>query len=127
MVWKPRIVQSGGGSAGVPGDVLFGLLWEALVDLMGTTATAVLVRRAASRALPRSDALSELVVSRVDGEYAYVLPQSFARAIGPPKALRDLADELRPMLVELTGEVALRHLEHVPDLRFLLSPTPQPS
>jgi hypothetical protein len=125
MMWKPRIVQSGDASVGVPGDVLFGFLWDGLVDLVGTAATAVLMRRAARRALPRSGELSELTISRVDGEYGYVVPPSFGRAVGPPAALRDLADELRPILHEFMGEVALRHLEHVPELRFFVSASPQ--
>jgi len=125
-MWRPRIVQRGDAAARVSGAVLFRILWDSLVDLLGTAATAVLVRRATLRALHRSHDLCELAVARVDGEFTYAVPHSFDRAMGPPAALRDLADELRPLLVELTGEVALRHLEQVPELRSWVRFSPQP-
>lgn len=99
------------------GAALFGMLWEELVDVLGPTATATLVRRAARRALPRSPELVELDVARVDGEFRYSLPPSFERADAPPAPLRELLDELRPLLAELTGQVVFRRLERVPQLR----------
>jgi hypothetical protein len=42
-----------------------------------------------------------------------------------PPALRELVAELRPLLVELTGPVVLRHLEQVRELRDLISPQTQ--
>jgi hypothetical protein len=93
------------------------MLWEALVDLLGTAATAAIVSRAARRALIRSPELGELAFTRVDREYSYVVPRSFDRAGEPPASLRNLLDELRPLLAELTGEVALDHLERVPELQ----------
>jgi hypothetical protein len=122
----PRIVQGGDAAARVSGAILFRILWDSLVDLLGAAATAVLVHRATRRAQHRSRELCELAVARVDGQFTYVVPHSFDRAIGPPVALRDLADELRPLLVEMTGEVALRHLEQVPELRSWVRASPQP-
>lgn len=122
-----RIVHRGDAAEGLSGSVLFGILWDALVDLLGTAATAVLVRRAARRALLRSGELSELSIDRVDEEFGYVVPESFNRAVGPPVALRDLAEELRPLLVELTGEVVLRHLANVPELRYWVPVSAHPS
>ncbi len=114
----PRSGQSSGDAgAKLSGTALFGVLWDALVDLLGTSATATIVGRAVRRALPRSPELGELAIARVDREYGYVVPRSFDRAEGPPVALRDLLDELRPLLVELTGQVVLRGLERVPELR----------
>jgi len=100
------------------------MLWDALADLLGTAATAAIVGRAARRALPRSPELGELRIARVDREYGYVLPGSFERTEGPPPALRNLLDEIRPLLVELTGQVALRHLQRVPELREWAAASP---
>lgn len=113
-----------------PGDVaartgdsdadLFGLLWESLADVLGTAATATLLRRAARRALPTSPALVELTIARDDLEYRYKLPLAWnARGIGAPLALRALVGELWPLLVEMTGQVVVRHLEKIPGLRPL--------
>ncbi len=99
------------------GAAIFKLLWDALVDVMGSTATATLVNRASRRALPRSPDLGELAVERGTREYRCVVPRSFDRPDGPPAALRDLLDELRPLLAEMTGQVVFRRLERVPQLR----------
>ena len=99
------------------GTALFKMIWDGLVDVLGTAATATIVRRASRLAQPRSPELGELAIERVDQEYRYVVPRSFDRADGPPAPLRDLLDELRPLLSELTGQVVLRGLERVPQLR----------
>ena len=112
-----RVVKPRDPSESLSGAVLFGLLWTSLVDLLGQTATAVLVRRAARRALPRSAELGSLCIERVDDRYGYVVPVAFALGEGPPPSLMVLASELRPLLLELTGEVAQRHLDRVPELR----------
>ena len=110
--------QSGDDAAArMSGVAIFRMVWDALVDLLGTAATAALVGRAARRALLRSPELGELAIRRVDREYSYVVPRSFNRAEGPPISLCNLLNELRPLLVELTGQVALRRLERVPELR----------
>jgi len=104
-------------SAGLSGTVLFRALWNGLAELLGTAATAALVGRAARRALPRSQELRDLAIERVDGEFQYVVPRSFDREEGPPAALRELAGELQPLLEEMTGGIAVRHLQRVPELR----------
>jgi hypothetical protein len=109
-----------GGAAGAELSVaaLFTLLWEALADVLGTAATATLLRRAARRAAPRYPELSELAISREKLEYRYTLPPAWAGgAEGTPLALRELVAELRPLLVELTGPVVIRRLERIPELR----------
>lgn len=111
------LLPVGGGSAGFSGADLFRKLWAALADLLGTAATAALVTRAARRAVPRHQELRELAIERIDGEFHYVVPASFGRGGSPPEALRALAGELRPLLAESTGEVALRHLAQLPELR----------
>jgi hypothetical protein len=93
------------------------MLWETLVDLLGSAATATIMGRAARRALRRSPELGELAIARVDREYGYVVPRSFDRPDRPPVSLQVLLDELRPLLVDMTGQVALRRLDRVPELR----------
>jgi hypothetical protein len=113
----PGSAQSSGDAGGRPSGIsLFRMLWEALVDLLGCAATAALLQRAARRALARSPELGALAISRVDRQYSYLLPRSFDTPDGQA-ALRNLLDELRPLLVELTGSVALRRLERVSGLR----------
>ena len=112
-----RAVRDGDAAAAVSGAVLFKVLWDRLADMLGTTAAAVVLNRAARRARTRSHELDGLTISRVDGQYGYTVPPSFARTKGPSVALASLLDELRPLLVELTGQVAVRHLEEVPELR----------
>jgi len=97
---------------------LFNLLREELAGVLGTAATAILLRRATQRAVPRNPQLAELVIERETLEFRYRLPSSWEdRAEETPAALRDLICELRRLLVELTGPVILGHLERIPELR----------
>lgn len=112
--------------AGRSGAAVFGLLWDGLSDVLGSAAAATVVGRAARRATPRSPELGELAISRVERQYRYVVPRSFERAAGMSGALGDLLGELKPLLVELTGRVALGRLEGVPELREWASRSPQP-
>ncbi len=98
---------------------LFKLLWEALVDLLGTAATAALLRRAARRAMARAPELGELLIVREDLDYRYTLPPAWGdpAAAETQHGLRQLMVELVPLLVELTGPVVLCHLAQIPELR----------
>ena len=97
---------------------LFALLWEGLADVLGTAATAALVRRATRTAMGRCPELAALVIAREKLEYRYTVPSAWNDGCGPPPAaLRELAHELRPLLIELTGSVVVRHLARIPQLR----------
>jgi hypothetical protein len=112
----------GGSAKATSGATIFKLLWAALVDLLGTAATAAIMGRASRRAQVRAPELSTLSFQRVDREFGYTLPAVFDRSDGPPAALRELIDELQPLLFELTGPVALRRLQQVPQLRTWVGP-----
>ncbi|HLK39716.1 MAG TPA: hypothetical protein VKU41_23330 [Polyangiaceae bacterium] len=111
------------GTARVPGVSLsvadlFTLLWDALADLLGTATAAVLLRRTARRATQHCPELAELVVVREGLEYRYSLPAAWHTPTGEAHAaLRRLVVELLPLLAELTGSVAARHLAQVRELR----------
>lgn len=104
---------------------LFTILWDALADLLGTAATARLLRRAARRAVVRSPELAQLIIQRQGLVYTYTCPTGWSgTSVGPPPALRDLVGELRPLLIEMTGQLAMEHLEQFLELRELLLPAP---
>ena len=124
----PDSGRSGVDDAGAEmrGAALFKLIWDSVADVLGTTATATLLRRAARRAMPRSPELDELEVLRTDAGYTYALPRALVGKVEhTPVALRELVGELRPLLVELTGQVVVRRIEQIPELqeRGILSPT----
>ena len=97
---------------------VFAVLWGALADLLGTAATAMLVRRAAQRGAKRDPALAAIIVARESLEYRYTLPPAWKESLADTDAsLRQFFAELVPLLVELTGPVAVRHLAQVPALR----------
>jgi hypothetical protein len=97
--------------------MLFELIWAALVDLLGSAATATLIRRSLKRASARAPELDGLSISRERFEYRYVLPVGWKDgATGALEGLRELARELRPLLIELTGPVVLHRLSGIPDL-----------
>jgi hypothetical protein len=89
----------------------FAVLWSALHDVMGSAATATLLRRAARHAVARAPELGGFEVHRVRFEYRYVVPPAWSH-----EALGALMSELRPLLVELTGPVVLRRLHGIPEL-----------
>lgn len=112
-------------AAELRGAALFKLIWDCVADVLGTTATATLVLRAARRAMLRSPELGELQVLRTDAGYTYALPRALVGKVEyTPVALRELVGELRPLLVEMTGQVVVRRIEQIPSLqeRAILSP-----
>jgi len=116
----PGRARPSGAAAGAELSIaaLFTLVWDALADVLGTAATATLLRRAARRAAPRCPELGELAITREKLEYRYTLPSAWADgAGGTPVALRELVVELCPLLVELTGPIVVRRLERIPELR----------
>jgi hypothetical protein len=105
-------------SAKLPIAELFTILWNALADLLGTAATATLLKRAARRAAARNPELAELVIQREGLGYRYTCPSTWSGAsTGTPPALRDLIGELRPLLIEMTGQLVIQHLEQILELR----------
>jgi hypothetical protein len=104
-------------------STLFTILWDALADLLGTAATATLLKGAARRAAARSPELAGLVIKRDGLIYRYTCPSNWSgRSGGTPPALREFVTELRPILIELTGQLGIRHLEQFLELRGLLAP-----
>ena len=104
--------------AGLPACDLFAILWDALADLLGTAATATLLKRAARRAAARSPELAALVIRREGLACVYSCPSEWSRGLaGTSPALRELVADLRPLLVEMTGQVVVQHLEQIPELR----------
>ena len=100
---------------------LFDLLWESLADVLGTAATATLVRRAIKRATSQTSWSEPVVVAKNGLDYEYRLPATWKqpgneKALG---ALRVVAAELRVLLVELTGPVVVRRLGRLASLREL--------
>jgi len=116
--------QPGNGrSGGVTGSeltvsALFTILWDALADLLGTAATATLLKRAARRGATRNPELGGLVIERNGVVYRYTCPSAWDdKSEGTPLALRELVCQLRPLLVEMTGQIVLQHLEKALELR----------
>lgn len=92
---------------------LFERLWDQLVGLISTPATAALMRRALKHASARMPAAALPAVRRDGLEYTYTLPDAWrerARADGLETLRRLVLDELYPLTRELTGAVIARHL-----------------
>jgi len=91
---------------------LFDLLWESLCDVLGTAATAMLVRRAIARSTSQTSWTEPITVARNGLDYEYHLPNTWKQS-GNEEALgtlRVVAAELRVLLVELTGSVVVQRL-----------------
>jgi hypothetical protein len=98
---------------------LFALLWETLADVLGTAATATLLRRAIKQAASQTSWSEPVVVTRNGVDYEYRLPETWKQP-GNEKAvaaLRVVAAELRVLLVELTGPVVVRQLARLAAFR----------
>src|SRR5688572_4495473 len=57
---------------------LFALVWEALAEVLGTAATAAIIRRAAGQAAEVSPELVDVVIRLENLEYRYTLPHSWS-------------------------------------------------
>ena len=98
---------------------LFDLLWESLADVLGTAATATLLRRALKAAAAKTSWSESVTVGRKGLDYEYLVPETWKQpgneeAVG---ALRVVAGELRVLLVELTGAVVVERLGRLAPLR----------
>ena len=98
---------------------LFDLLWESLADVLGTAATATLLRRAIKAAASKTSWSESVTVARNGLDYEYRLPETWKQPGDEEalSALRIVAAELRVLLVELTGPVVVRRLGRLTPLR----------
>ena len=81
--------------------------------MLGTAATATLIRRAAERASSEVPNLRNLEISRENLVRYYKVPENW-RTPGDPEAVREvqtLLTALRPLLTRLTGQVVLRRID----------------
>ena len=98
---------------------LFRRLWGEVVDLVGTAATAALLRRALKHASATQPELAEVVLRREGLEYAWSLPAAWhdpERRDAVEGLRRLVRDDLQPLFRELTGLVIARRLAQVPEL-----------
>jgi hypothetical protein len=111
-----KVPEPGSGQLGaeLPASALFTRLWDALSELLGSAATAALLKRAARRAA-RGQQLAGLSIRRDGLDYVHVWN-------GSMPALRALIGDLRPLLVEMTGALVIERLEQVLELRDLFAP-----
>lgn len=98
---------------------LFQRLWDEVADLVGTAATAALLRRALKRASARQPELAGLLLRREGLGYAWTFPADWhdpGRRDAVEQLQRLVRDELHPLFRELTGLVIARRLAQSPEL-----------
>jgi len=102
---------------------IFDVLWAALVEILGSPATATLLRRSAKRRLGDFPELGKLAITRKGFEYAYAVPADWKHANERSNpALQALVQDVCSLLLELTGQVVLHRLRALPQLaKFDLS------
>jgi hypothetical protein len=98
---------------------VFNAVWTGLLEVLGTAATAALVRRAAQRISATAPDLPSVVVNRNTVTYEVEIPAIWRRPDDPraQHSLRVLLAELGFLLRELTGLVVIRRLERLPPIR----------
>lgn len=102
-----------------PAAELFQRLWDEVADLVGSVATAALLRRALKRASARQPELAAIVLRREGLGYAWVLPAAWhepGRRDAVEQLRRLVRDDLHPLFRELTGLVIARRLAQAPEL-----------
>jgi hypothetical protein len=100
---------------------LFVILWDSLSDVLGTAATAALLRRAIKGTASRDAWTHDVIIVRNGLDYKYRLPEAWSQpgnedALG---GLRAMALELRTLLVQMTGPVVVRRLSRLTGFRDL--------
>lgn len=103
---------------GLAAATLFRSMWEDLVDLVGTPATAALLRRALKRASARAPGAALPRIEQAGLEYRYTVPESWqdaSRQDAVEELRRLVRDELEPLFWELTGPVIVRRLAQIPE------------
>ena len=108
------VAQAGGAAAAIHPAGVFAALWDALADVLGTAATATLLRRALIRSGPDSG-LAGVAITRDDLTFVYRLPTDWSEphSDAARTALGVLAVHLTPLLAELTGAVVLNRLRRL--------------
>jgi hypothetical protein len=111
---------------GLTASALFDLLWGTLADVLGSAATAILLRRAARRGASHDPELHALVIRRDPIGYTYAVPATWQDPanLAPTAAIGVLMSELEPLLFELTGDIIINRLARVPALRALAPRAP---
>ncbi len=109
------------GAPGAPRpSALFTLLWQTLSNLIGTPATATLLRRGLKRAAPRRPRLAQVDISRAEHDYVFTLPPDWAASGADSlEDLRALFVEIHILARQLTGSVIIRRLEAIPEFAAL--------
>ncbi len=97
---------------------VFAEVWDALTDVMGSAATATLLRRAIKQARGHAPELEGLIITRERFEYRYAVPTSWkTESSSGMGALRALTRALQPLLFELTGFLVLHRLDGMPQIK----------
>ncbi len=111
--------MAGNDHDGAPAAELFDLLWETLADVLGTAATATLLRRAIKQTAARTAWSEPVIVARNGLDYTYRLPEAWKQPANDEAVdvLRIVAGELRVLLIELTGPVVVARLGQLAALR----------
>lgn len=107
---------------------LFDVVWRELSAVIGTTATAMLLRRAARNATNGAMETGVTIV-REGFEHRYTVPDAWNEHGGATgAAVERIFRELRPLLVELTGPVLIRRLARspIPDIARAFAPQELP-
>src|SRR6266446_10589884 len=111
--------------SGTPSEI-FNVLWGVLVEILGSPATATLLRRSARRRLGDFPELLELAITRQGFDYTYAVPADWKHANERSKAaLQDLVQDLCCLLLEQTGTVVLRRLKTSSRLAKCLQSLPE--
>jgi hypothetical protein len=118
-------------SEGAPGaprpSALFALLWQTLSNLIGTPATATLLRRGLKRAAQRRPVLAAVDITRAEHDYVFTLPQDWegGEEEAAREDLRALFVELHALARQFTGSVIIRRLKAVKEFAALQPSSPE--
>lgn len=97
-------------------SVIFDLVWTELVQILGSPATAAMLRRCTKKGVEEYPELKELLIVRRGFEYEYTVPAAWKELRDKSKALQRLLHDLDSLLIELTGVVVVQRLRSLPQL-----------